>query len=139
MERATTAGISSRFRKFTMTGSLYKRGRIWWMAYMVDGEQQCESTGTTNKRLAQKILNLRITEIIEGRFRLPRSDAPRFKQFSQQFLDSIRHENTRKRYKSSVINLLSYFGDIRLSEITPERIEEFKDARLKETKCELRQ
>lgn len=121
-----------------MRGSLYPRGNIWWMAFSVDGRRQQESTQTTNKRLAQKILDTRILEIIEGRFRLPRSDAPRFKQFSQQFLDSIRHENTRKRYQSSVTHLLSYFGDIRLSEITPERIEEFKDARLKETKCELR-
>jgi integrase len=110
-----------------------RKSRIWSMDYMLDGKQHCESTKTTNKRVAQRIFDLRVAEIIEGRFRLPKSDAPRFKQFSQQFLDSIRNESTRKRYKSSVTNLLSHFGDIRLSEITPERIEDFKEARLKET------
>jgi hypothetical protein len=107
------------------------------MAYVVDGRQHCESSGTTNKRVAQKILNMRLAEIVEGRFRLPKTNPPRLKQFSEEFLDSVRHQNTRRRYESSVTNLLSYFGDIRLSEITPGRIEEFKDARLKETKCEL--
>lgn len=116
-------------------GTLVKT-KIWWMAYMVDGRQHCESSGTTNKRVAQKILNMRLVEIIEGRFRLPKTNPPRLKQFSDEFLDSVRHQNTRKRYESSVTNLLSYFGDIRLSEITPGRIEEFKEARLKEIKCE---
>jgi integrase len=113
-----------------MTGSLYRRGRIWWMAYVVDGRQRCESSGTTNRRLAQKILNLRLAEIIEGRFRLPKTNAPRFEQFSQEFLNSIRHENTKKRYSSSVVSLLVHFGDSRLSDVNPERIEEFKEARL---------
>jgi site-specific recombinase XerD len=100
------------------------------MAYVVDGRQRCESSGTTNRRLAQKILNLRLAEIIEGRFRLPKTNAPRLEQFSQEFLDSIRHENTKKRYSSSVVSLRLHFGDTRLSHINPERIDEFKDARL---------
>jgi hypothetical protein len=48
------------------------------MAYVVDGKQHCESTGTTNKRLGEKILNLRIAEIIEGKYRLPKSLCPAF-------------------------------------------------------------
>jgi integrase len=113
-----------------MTGSLYRRGRIWWMAYVVDGTQRCESSGTTNKRLAQKILNLRVAEIIEGRFRLPKSNPPKLKQFSDEFLNSIHHQSTRKRYASSVANLRTHFGDAKLTEINAERIDEFKVSRL---------
>ena len=113
-----------------MRGSLYRRGKIWWMAYVVDGRQRCESSGITNKRVAQKILNMRLAEIIEGRFRLPKTNPPKLEQFSGEFLGSVRHQNTRKRYASSVANLRAHFGDIRLSEITAERIEEFKDSRL---------
>ena len=40
----------------------------WWIAYMVGGKQHCESTGTSNKRVAQKILDIRRAEIAEGRF-----------------------------------------------------------------------
>ena len=106
------------------------KAKIWWMAYVVDGRQRCESSGTTNKRVAQKILNMRLAEIIEGRFRLPKTNPPRLEQFSEEFLDSIRHQNTRKRYASSVANLRAHFGDTRLSDISPERIDEFKEARL---------
>jgi integrase len=102
----------------------------WWISVMIDGRQHCESTGTSNKRLAQRILNLRTAEIIEGRFRLPKSRPPRLGQFSQGFLDSIRHENTKKRYASSVANLRAHFGDARLSSVTPEGIDKFKQARL---------
>jgi integrase len=113
-----------------MRGSLYQRGKIWWMACMVDGRQHCESTGTTNKRLAQKILNKRLGEIIEGRFQLPNSNPPRLQQFSEDFLESIRHNNTKKRYASSIANLRAHFGDVRLSDFNLERIEQFKYARL---------
>lgn len=36
------------------------------MAYMVEGRQHCESTGTSNKRLAQKLLDIRRAEIVEA-------------------------------------------------------------------------
>jgi integrase len=100
------------------------------MAYYVGAKQHCESALTTNKRLAQKILNIRIAEIIEGRFQLPKSNAPQLEQFCREFLESIRHPNTKKRYATSVANLLAHFGDIQLPNITPERIEQFKNARL---------
>jgi len=109
---------------------MYKRGKNWTIGYTVDGKQKLEATGTSNKRVAQSILNLRLAEIIEGRFRLPKSNAPRFEQFSQEFLDSIRHGNTKKRYSSSVVGLRLHFGDTRLSHINPERIDGFKEARL---------
>ena len=98
--------------------------------YLIDGKQKIEATGTSNKRLAQKILDLRLAEIIEGRFRLPKSNPPRLEQFSDEFLDSIPHLNTRKRYASSMGNLRAHFGDAKLSEIDAERIDEFKDSRL---------
>jgi integrase len=101
------------------------------MAYVVDRKQHCESTGTTNKRVAQKILNKRLGEIVEGRFQLPNSNPPRLQEFSQEFLNSIRHQNTKKRYASSVANLSAHFGDVQLSDFNLVRIEEFKDARLR--------
>jgi integrase len=113
-----------------VNGTIYKRGKNWTIGYTVDGKQKLEATGTSNKRVAQKILNLRVAEIIEGRFRLPTSNAPRLEQFSQEFLNSIRHENTKKRYTSSVVNLRAHFGNARLSDISLEGIDEFKEARL---------
>ena len=73
-------------------GCLYRRGKIWWMAYMVDGRQHCESTGTSNKRLAQKILDKRKGEIAEGRFPgLLKSHAPTLKKTTFQSASRISH------------------------------------------------
>lgn len=112
---------------------LYKRknSRFWWMSYVSDGEQHCESTGTTNKQLARKILALREAEIIEGRFRLPKSNPPKLKQWAEQYLESIHNPNTNRVYRSIISMLLEFFGDVSLAHITPARIEEFKSARTK--------
>jgi len=70
-----------------------KRGRdgklrqsfIWWMCYASDGKRHCESTKTTNKRLATRILNKRLSEIVEGKFSLPKSNAPKLEKVCGRF------------------------------------------------------
>lgn len=105
--------------------------KIWWMSYMVEGRQHCESTGTSNRRLAQKILDKRKGEIAEGRFRLIPTRSPALKEWSEQFLETIRHDNTKRVYASCVKMLSEFFEEVRLSQLTATRIEEFKQARLK--------
>jgi len=107
-----------------------RKSPIWTMDYVVEGKPRCESTRTTNKKLAEKILNKRLMEIVEGRFGLPKSNAPRLERFSQDFLSSIRYELTRKRYASSLVSLRAHFSDTQLSDITSGKIDEFKEARL---------
>jgi integrase len=111
---------------------VYKRGRIWYVGYaMPDGRYKYESSGSTNKRFAEKLESIRRAEIAEGRLRLPKSKPPRFGEWSARFLESVRHPNTRRRYRSSVRNLLAHFKEVRLSQVTAELIEKFKEARLK--------
>ncbi|MFZ0583192.1 MAG: tyrosine-type recombinase/integrase [Candidatus Acidiferrales bacterium] len=114
---------------------LYRRGKIWWMAYMVDGRQHCESTGASNKRVAQKILDVRRAEIHEGRFAsLLKSHVPNLENYSRQYIDSRTdlHPNTKRRYECSKKALDAFFGKGRLPEISEARLEEFKSARLRE-------
>jgi integrase len=110
---------------------MYRRGKIWWIAYMVDGRQHCESTGTSNKRLAKKIHDKRKGEIVEGRFNLPKSNPPKLKDWAEQFLETVAHPNTKRVYGSCIDMLLSFFGDARLSQISPGRVEDFKLSRTK--------
>ena len=114
---------------------LYRRGKIWWMAYTVDGRQHCESTRTSNKRLARKIVDIRRAEIAEGRFPLLlKSNAPALKEYLSQYLESRidLHPNTRTRYGVSRRCLEGFFAAARLSDITDVRIEDYKTARLRE-------
>ena len=104
----------------------------WWMAYMIDGHQHCESTGTSNKRVAKKILAIRLAEIAEGRFPgLLKSHPPTLKDYISQYLESRTdlHPNTRTRYAVSRRSLEDFFAATRLPDITNARIEEYKTAR----------
>jgi hypothetical protein len=88
---------------------------------MVPGVGQCcKSTGTTNKRLARKILDMRRAEIVEGRHvNLVKSRAPSLKDFCPQYIESRAElqANTRKRYTCSAKNLERFFESAPLSTI----------------------
>jgi hypothetical protein len=91
-----------------------------WINYIRNGRQQRESTGSTNKKLAHKILISRKAQLLEERWSLPRSHSPRLGDSSKEFLKAKAHEKTRSRYQSSVNNLLGHLGHrIRLADITP--------------------
>jgi integrase len=112
---------------------LYHRrtSSVWWMSFSAYGRQVRESTGTQNKRLAQKILAIRLAEVAEGRFNLPSSNPPRLKDWSDKFLESVPHPNTRAGYTIGVAHLQDFFGEnTKLSDISVARIEEFKQRRL---------
>jgi hypothetical protein len=51
--------------------ALYRRGRVWYADYHADGVRVQESTGTANKREAEKILALRVSEVQRGVFVKP--------------------------------------------------------------------
>ncbi len=111
---------------------VYKRARrSWWITYTVDGKQVFESAHTSNKRLALKLFSIRKAEIAEGRLRLPKSNPPKLAEWAEQFLETIQHPNTRRRYRSSIGNLKAFFGEARLTQVSADRIEQFKQARLK--------
>jgi hypothetical protein len=107
---------------------------IWWMDYVVDGHQVCESTGTANRRQARKILAIRCAEIHEGRFAgLLKSHAPTLKEYISRYLESRTdlHPNTRTRYAGSRRFLEHFFAATRLPDITDARIEDYKAARIR--------
>jgi integrase len=109
------------------------RKRVWWISYFKGGRQYRESTGATNKKVAEKVLDVRKAQILEERWNLPRSRSPRLADATEDFLKSVQYPKTRSRYRSSINNILRHFGErIRLSEITPESIFRFQQKRLEE-------
>jgi integrase len=111
---------------------VYKRGKVWWITYTLpDGRYRCESSHSTNKQVAKRLEDKRRGEIAEGRLRLPRSNPPFLQPYTEGFLETIKDPKTKARYLSSVRNLVAYFGRTRLSQLTSEGIEGFKEARLK--------
>jgi hypothetical protein len=121
-------------RKWRDKDGTIREGKTWWIDFVLPGiGQRCESTGTSNKRLARKILDTRRAEIVEGRYvNLIRSQAPSQKAFCRQYIESRTDlsPNTRKRYECSERNLVKFFGDSLLSDITETRIEAYKQSQL---------
>jgi len=102
------------------------------MAVSVAGRQVGKSTYTRSKRIAGQMLARWETEVFEGRFHLPKSIPPYFDEWAEDFLKKVTHPNTRKRYACSVRKLQNRFSRLRLSDISAESIEEFKEDRLGE-------
>jgi hypothetical protein len=48
----------------------YRRrdSNVWWISYLKDGHQHRESTGSTNKKVAEKILISRKAQVVEERW-----------------------------------------------------------------------
>jgi integrase len=113
---------------------LYKKGNSnWYAAFSANGRHFNRSTGTSNKRLARKILDSWRAEVIEGRFNLLKSTSPTLKDWATQFVEAIRHPSTQRRYKVSQVSLDDFFKDDRLQHVTVGRIEEFKRYRFGES------
>lgn len=116
-------------RKWQRSDGKITTSKRWWMDAMVDGRQVCRATGTTNKRVAQKMCDAWRAEIAQGRFDLLKK-SPMLKEWAEKYLKTVDHPNTRRRYASSKENLTTFFGDdARLDYISTAKIEQFKQQR----------
>jgi hypothetical protein len=51
------------------TGSIFRRGRIWFVQYFSDSGRHRESSHSEGREVAEKLLNRRLGEIATGRYR----------------------------------------------------------------------
>jgi integrase len=116
-------------------GTIYRRGNSWCVGFTVNGRRVRETVGP-NKKIAQKVLSLRMTQVLENRYFPPNRQLGRmpFKDFAQMYLEregpllkSIRTERNR------VLAWAREFGSRPLGQITREEIEAWR--RNKMTKC----
>jgi integrase len=111
--------------------ALFKRGQVWWMRFSYKGKQIRQSTETTDKNLAKRIYDKILGEIAEGKWfdRLP-GDEKTFRDLMEKYLREHSERNkaptSHRRDKSLADRLLLVFGNLRLSEISPRLIAEYK-------------
>ncbi len=111
---------------------MYRRGKIWWITYTLpDGKYRCESSHSTNKRVAKNLKTCAVAQSQKVACGSPGQIPPFLQPYAEGFLETIKDPKTKARYLSSVRNLVAYFGRMRLSQITSEGIEGFKETRLK--------
>lgn len=114
---------------------LYKRkdSRFYWMSFRINGRTVFESTGTPNRKLAEKIHARRLSDIIEGRWFPDEAKHRIFEELRDRYMKE--HSQVYKTPKStlrdetSFKHLSKFFGGLTLAEITPARISEYKSLR----------
>ena len=111
--------------------ALYQRGRIWYADYYAHGERLQESTGTANRREAEKFLALRISEVQRGVFVKPVNTT--LPELGERYIEYAKlHKRSWKRDVQMLGNLQAFFGPAKLRDITPLQVEEYQRERVKE-------
>ena len=113
--------------------SVYKRDENYWIDYYLpNGKRKRKKIGTSKKQ-AERILNKFKTEIVEGKY-IDRDNRQRvrLKAFSDRFLTSHCKVNKSSWGNDEILlrQILDFFGDVYLDEITPEMVENLKAHRL---------
>src|SRR5579862_2584209 len=109
---------------------IYKRGRIYWITYTLNGRQQFESSHSSELQIAKDLLQRRKAEISENRIAINPSKAPRLSEVIGMYIAQIENPNTRARYKLACKVLLQDLGDPRISQLNPLCFDRFKDKRV---------
>lgn len=110
---------------------LFKRGKIWWISVVHEGQRVRESTGTADRRLAEGILGKIRTRIIEGRFfevgqEKERTFGEMMARFEEEHVVKLESQRT---YQGFVKRLTEVFGEYTLAEITPSLLNQYKRTR----------
>ena len=109
-------------------GSLYKRGRIWWIKYYRNGRAFRESSRSRKISGAKHLLRKREGEISTGKFLGPRTERVRFEELAEDFLIEYRANNrkslrwARRRIEQ---HLTPFFAGLRAADITTDRIRDY--------------
>jgi hypothetical protein len=118
--------------------AVYRRGLVWWYVFEFEGRRIRESSGFTNKTAAQRTEAKRKADLLDGRAGFSRKAAPpRFEDAVESFKawsKSHHRQNTHDLNKLNCDTLLRYFRGKWVDTITPEMVEDFRMARLRETR-----
>ena len=86
------------------TGSVFKVGRMWYVAYYLNGRQVTESSRSDRKTVADEVLRSRLEAARQGSFS-PRADRVTFGELAEDLVRD--YEITRKRtLRDALIRLI---------------------------------
>jgi integrase len=115
-------------------GSIYKRGKIWWIQYYRNGKPYQESSKSTKKTVARKKLEIREGEIARGKLPGIQFDKVTFDELAKDFLTDyeLNQRKSLERAQISVNHLKEFFEGIKVVDITTARVKAYIKTRLAE-------
>jgi len=110
------------------------KSHYWYIDYTVNNKRKWESVGRVGeatKADARKLLALRRTEILQGKFKTPdKRVVPTFAEFAMEYLEYAKgNKKSWDRDMYSIRKMSPYFNNEKLTDITPILIEKYKLSR----------
>jgi integrase len=117
-------------KRFHGAGRVYKRGRLYWVAYHRNGVEIRESAKTEDEATAQKFLDTQRAKAATPHFVSPQAKRLRF----EELCDLLQREHARKGNRASISYRVkrlaeTFAGDPALA-ITADRLDRYADARV---------
>jgi len=116
-----------------------KTTEYWYMRYHLNGKDKWESVGEVGivtKTVAQRVFEERKRQIALGQYDQIGVNVPTIIEFKDEYISykrDIRQNRAWKRDVNSLKHLCYYFGNKKLSSITPNDIIEYQNIRLRDT------
>jgi integrase len=110
-------------------GRIWQRGRIWWIQFYVHGQPIRESSKSTKKAVAEKLLMKRLVAADEGTLTAPQR-AILYEEMRERWVKSrLLNGESQKDLDYALARLDEFFEGLSTSVIDEDRIDEFKLAR----------
>ena len=119
------------------TGRLYrqKTSSYWWVQYYVNGKLFRESTGTNDRRKAQKFLDTRLAEINTGNFVSPQAEKIMVSELAQDYLEDAKVNGRKDLYHTNLrwqVHLEPFFGNLQARHVTTLLLNRYIQRRLEQ-------
>ncbi|ODS33560.1 MAG: integrase [Candidatus Scalindua rubra] len=115
---------------------LYRRGKMYWIDYRVNGRRYRESTGTTKRREAEYVHACRTKEANEGKTPEIKKIKKVVKLFelAKDYLKWTERQKVHRTKKVWVKQLIESFGNFDVKDLKPKIIEQWQCVRLRYNK-----
>lgn len=113
-------------------GDPYRRGKIWWIQYYRNGKKVRESSKSTKKMVANKLLARRLGDIAKGKIPGTYQERVTFDELAEAFLRDYRINQKKSlvRAERSVRHLKQFFEGMKAMDIITPKIQAYIEERL---------
>jgi integrase len=110
---------------------LYRRGKTWWMSYVVNGRQKRESTGTKKRQSAELIYGKILVDIKEKRY-FEEAKEIKMTEVIEKYMTetSPLKQGSHERNQQIADHFKVFFGDTLLEDVKPALLSNYKAQRL---------
>jgi integrase len=120
-------------KKRRIRGCVYQRGQTWWIKFSQNGKPHCESSESSDRRVAQRLLDNRLAEVIKGDY--TGHTRVTVAELAEDFLRDYRINNKRSIVHAAMrwnAHLKPFLAHLRADQVTAETVGRYIDARLNE-------